>query len=611
MKFKLIIITLFLLFILMIGNVSATSNTTDTINSDLTDTAYSINSDIPSTDPNQFDDKNQVNANNIQKTQIKSVNEEIYVNKSSESTIEDGTKTNPYKTITEEIINGLKSDTTINIANGNYELNTINLNNHITIIGQNKEETILHTNSENGLFNINSNSRLKLVNLTIRDYTSTTSVAINNNGQLTIENLFLQNASRNVATGKGGFIYSTNNLTIIDCIFDDNKASYGACIYTNKGQTIIINSTFTNSEILNVGGAIYCLNSKTEIYDSKFMYNRAVSGAAVYNAFGNLSVNNTYFFGNNAQHFFGGAIYNTGRTIVNNSNFIENHATIDGGAITNTNYFYSINCNYTSNWADKNGGVIENIPVNESERGTLIILNNSFSKNSAENGGVIINYKYGTSILGTITITNASFIENNADKGGIIYNEGIIHMEDSTLRNNTAEEGNIYMHYGNLNISNSDIEYNEIYCSSDDFKVELIDSTHIIIKDDRYHPPNNITNSSKDTPIPDSTPKTNKKTSQKVTKIIANKKTFKRKIKIKKYTITLKYGKKGVPQAHIYLTIKGKKYKKTFKAQTNNKGKAIFKIKNLKRKGKYKATIIYKGNKNYKKSTRTLQITIK
>ena len=101
------------------------------------------------------------------------------------------------------------------------------------------------------------------------------------------------------------------------------------------------------------------------------------------------------------------------------------------------------------------------------------------------------------------------------------------------------------------------------------------------------------------------------KVSPKVTKIIASKKTFKSKVKVKKYTITLKTGNKAVSKVKVYITIKGKKYKKTIKTTTNAKGQAIFKIKKLTKKGKYTAKIIFKGDKNYKAIKKTVKITIK
>ena len=90
-------------------------------------------------------------------------------------------------------------------------------------------------------------------------------------------------------------------------------------------------------------------------------------------------------------------------------------------------------------------------------------------------------------------------------------------------------------------------------------------------------------------------------------KILAKKKTFKKSKKIKKYTITLKSGKNPIKKVKVTLKIK----KKTYRATTNAKGKATFKIKNLKKKGTFKATIKFKGNKYYNKVTKKVKIKIK
>ena len=65
---------------------------------------------------------------------------------------------------------------------------------------------------------------------------------------------------------------------------------------------------------------------------------------------------------------------------------------------------------------------------------------------------------------------------------------------------------------------------------------------------------------------------------------------FKKAKKVKKYKVSLKTSTgKAVAGKQIFLKVKGK----TYKAKTNAKGVATFKIKNLKRIGKFKATISY------------------
>ena len=65
---------------------------------------------------------------------------------------------------------------------------------------------------------------------------------------------------------------------------------------------------------------------------------------------------------------------------------------------------------------------------------------------------------------------------------------------------------------------------------------------------------------------------------------------FKKSKKVKKFKVTLKTSKgKAIKAKKITLKVKGKKYA----AKTNSKGVATFKIKNLKKAGKFKATISY------------------
>jgi hypothetical protein len=101
---------------------------------------------------------------------------------------------------------------------------------------------------------------------------------------------------------------------------------------------------------------------------------------------------------------------------------------------------------------------------------------------------------------------------------------------------------------------------------------------------------------------------TTKKVTKTASKIIAKKTTFKKSKKVKKYKITLKNTKnKAIGKVRVYLKVKGK----TYKATTNFKGVATFKIAKLTKKGKYTAVIKFAGNKNYKASKAKVKITVK
>ena len=91
-------------------------------------------------------------------------------------------------------------------------------------------------------------------------------------------------------------------------------------------------------------------------------------------------------------------------------------------------------------------------------------------------------------------------------------------------------------------------------------------------------------------------------------KIIAKNKKFKVKTKVKKYTVVLKDNiGKAIGKVMVTLKIKGKTYKVT----TDANGKATFKIKNLKKKGKFKAKVTFEGNIYFNKVTKNVKIISK
>ena len=91
-------------------------------------------------------------------------------------------------------------------------------------------------------------------------------------------------------------------------------------------------------------------------------------------------------------------------------------------------------------------------------------------------------------------------------------------------------------------------------------------------------------------------------------KMAASKKTFKASVKTKKYTITLKTNmNKVMKNKKVTLKVNGK----TYKATTNSKGKATFKITKLTKKGKFTAVVKYAGSKYYNAKAVKAKITVK
>ncbi|MBE6501238.1 MAG: hypothetical protein E7Z79_02215 [Methanobrevibacter thaueri] len=85
------------------------------------------------------------------------------------------------------------------------------------------------------------------------------------------------------------------------------------------------------------------------------------------------------------------------------------------------------------------------------------------------------------------------------------------------------------------------------------------------------------------------------------------KKTFKVKVKTKKYTVTFKLFNKNLKNYKLTLKVKGKKYN----AVTNAKGQATFKITKLNKKGTFKAVVTFGGDGNLNKVSKSVKIKVK
>lgn len=87
----------------------------------------------------------------------------------------------------------------------------------------------------------------------------------------------------------------------------------------------------------------------------------------------------------------------------------------------------------------------------------------------------------------------------------------------------------------------------------------------------------------------------------------AKSKAFKAATKTKKYAVVLKSNGKAVKNANVVIKIGSK----TYKAITNTKGKAVFKITKFTKKGKFTSKIKFAGNSYFKATSKAVKITIK
>lgn len=427
----------------------------------------------------------------------------------------------------------------------------------------------------------------------------------------------------------GGAIRIDGIATINHCGFGGNNAIRGGAVDNEFNVASIHNSTFDSNHADENGGAIYSFT--LNLTDSRFIKN---------NAYGD-----------------GGAVY-ANNAIIINSNFTENVAS-SGGAIRGIRNLTLDNIYFSENTDDSG---INNIHTNAA---TEIIVNNidtgnqifaedvSYSINSGGKYSVTVKDADGNALVGenvTFSVGNKVFASSLSDANGVVaidftptilkgikagtHNLQVLLTnlyQDKTVKLTinkdpaaiTAKAASFVINYagkysvtirnsGGKVLSGQKVTFvlngkNIGSANTNANGVATITLSAKVLKAAKYGTKNLVIKL--DSPLYTAASKTVKVTIKKEkTKIIAAKKSFRKALKVKKYTITLKNSKgKIIKKAKLTLKVKGK----TFKATTNSKGKATFKITNLKTRGKFKASINFKTTPYYLKSSKSAILTIK
>ena len=455
--------------------------------------------------------------------------------------------------------------------------------------------------------------------------------------------------TNNNASLTGGAIHGGSwNFTVSYSTFEKNNAADGGAMYIIKGN--ISNSQFFNNSATSSGGAAFLNNS--DVYNCQFAFNNASDGGAVYMA--NTTVNESQFYNNTAVN--GAALYVTEGAVFN-SEFADNVAELSGGAVSVVNSLNLTNVEFYHNIAD---GVISNFdpgaPVRITVDSVLTAADASYVINYGGDYSVYLKDFDGYPILGSAL----SFVFNGVELGNVTMDDtGLakITLTPDILKAATAGTRNLVISYAGdgyfnpvtktvaitvkkepLNVvakaASYVINYGGYYSVTvKDSKNNLfigktmtfflngknigtaktnangvarIKLTASILKAAKYGTKNFVIKFDDSFYTASKTVKVTIKKEK--TKITAKKKTFKIALKTKKYTIALKNSKgKAIKKAKVFLKVKGK----TYKATTNSKGKATFKIKNLKKRGTFTAKITYKTTAYYLKTSKKVYLKVK
>lgn len=469
------------------------------------------------------------------------------------------------------------------------------------------------------------------------------------------------NFTENHGNLSGGALYIFATCIISDSNFADNHGGDGGAVYVAENGTCIIKHSSLINNSGEFGGAICSYSSEEgsisclDISYVHFADNRAVkSGGAVYSD-GKGFITGSDFTGNSAK--WGSAIYSIAYLDLQNSNVNSDNATPvyfayhyndDGDVVYGDLYLKGnkIDAPYGGIFYDE-VDISYKLPLNlvfssvmvrkgqyisicrlEDEDGNLFYNGadlNLVLKNS-NNNEIRLSLKYDSEYAGYYLDTTSLDYGNYAVSGSLssknlnyAVKQGTLYVVDESGRAVpvliSSGLTKVYGSNDQLSITLKDNYGNAIPHAF--VNVNLNGRTTTIITDAQgkaSFPINLVPNTYK---VRISFDGNNNYLSTSITvnvvvkkatsKLTASKKTFKRKVKTKKYTVTLKANGKAISKVKVSLKVKGK----TYKVKTNAKGKATFKIKNLKKKGKFTATVKFAGNAYYTAVSKKVKITVK
>ena len=361
------------------------------------------------------------------------------------------------------------------VLNGNgHTVDGKNLSRIFSIDGNNitlSNLVLINGNSNNGGA-VCSEGAVTLNNITFIDnYASIQGGAVGlfANAVLNINNSrFINN---NAGSGPSIFVQNSN-LNLYNTEFTSNVHAKGGQVFLNNATGYIDNATFANI-VSNYTPAIQFVKSKAlTILNSKFInLNAKISSGAIYTKSGgalyirnceftntsssknagailadiagddnlmpgNVTILDTVF--RDTSSGFGGALVQFGgKLLINNAEFINNHATYNGGSvyISYVDYAEVNECNFTSNGVD----IIEGYPTYGGsmviDMSTIFINNSRFVDNTASEGNAIYAYDASYTIKNSLFENNTNAIYTFFDKENSFENNTFIN--DNISINNT------------------------------------------------------------------------------------------------------------------------------------------------------------------------------
>jgi len=470
---------------------------------------------------------------------------------------------------------------------------------------------------------------------------------------LTIKNSFFE---KNGASNNGGAIFISNKSSITNSTFKSNSATRAGAIMTLSNLVLLNNSFFYN--IADYGGVILS-GSFTIIKNSKFESNEAESTGGIFYGHSASIINSTF---NKNLASYAGCIYLEYSSEILNSSFTNNFA-YSGGAIILKNVLTLKNTEFLNNSAiDKSNNIalrsnasvdVENVTSDSQLALYFISLKFAYIVGNVYGETVsivsVVSYDDLPVNVGSLSLV----INNKTYSANISGGSAEIKIPNLDVGNYVVD---VVYHYENCTESKYRLDFNVnpqyvvIGAKSTNLIVNYGGTYSVILKDYLGNALSSkqiiftlngkIIGVSKTNSKGSATFKLTSKILKTIgvgkkyleiifagdkhyeaasktvkinvikekTKFTAGKKTFKKSTKVKKYSVKLKNSKgKIIKGARITLKVNGR----TYKATTNSKGMATFKINKLNKKGKFNSLLKYNGNKYYNAVSKKVKITVK
>ena len=250
--------------------------------------------------------------------------------------------------------------------------------------------------------------------------------AINNLNSLKVDSSqFLSNSS-----DFGGAISNYHTIEIKNSEFKGNFSEDGGAINNQQGEIEIRNNRFIENSSKCISGAIHN-HGKIEIWDSELIGNSCEQscGAISNQKDASLNVFKCKFIENSAV--FAGAIGNFSQLDIEESSFRHNHSQKYGGAINNqeNSMLRVLNSEFDLNKSGLGGAIFNS--------GQTIVTDSRFSENSVDQyGGVFFNGSDGS-----LKVNDSKCVRNKAKNGSILFTMDLdsFEFEDCSFENNDLE----------------------------------------------------------------------------------------------------------------------------------------------------------------------------